>query len=208
MAAGAKARRRAVHDFKRGAILEAARRVFAAQGLEGATIRAIAEEAGYSAGAIYAYYPAKEEIYGEIVAQSLGQAGQAVKRAWARETSPEARFKDVVGAYYGYYREHAQEFELGLYLSQGGRRAQLSAERERLINGRLIATLQIFAKAVADLGALSSEEINRETVGILSQLEGILVLESSGRLQILGFEGETLLGDYLEAVLKRLGAAR
>ena len=208
MAASAKGRRRAVHDFKRRAILDAAKTILATQGLEGATVRAIAQEAGYSPGAIYAYYPAKEEIYGDILARSLSQAGQAVRAAADGVASPRARLKEAVGAYYDYYRQHPQEFELSLYLGHGARRAQLSAERQRLINGRLIALLQVIAKTVSDLGPLSPEETNRETVEILSHLEGLLVLENSGRLRVLGFDGEALLGHYLGGVLARLQAGR
>ena len=206
MAASAKARRRAVQEFKRGAILDAASRVVATEGPHRATVRAIAEEAGYSAGAIYAYYRAKEEIYGDILADSLSQAAQAARGAIADAASPETRLSGSVGAYYAYYRDHPQEFELGLYLFQGPRRGRLSAERERLINGRLIAALQAIANAVTELGALSPEDASLETVAALSQMTGILTLEISGRLKLLGFDGEALITHYVDAAIARLKA--
>ena len=69
--AAAEIRRDAVRDFKRAAILAAAQKIFGKFGLEGATIRAIAQAAGYTAGAVYSYYPTKEAIYADILAQSL-----------------------------------------------------------------------------------------------------------------------------------------
>ncbi|MFY0116404.1 helix-turn-helix domain-containing protein, partial [Acinetobacter baumannii] len=56
-------RRQAVSDMKRGLILEAARRVFVAEGLEGASLRAIAAEAGYTPAALYFHFDSKEAIY-------------------------------------------------------------------------------------------------------------------------------------------------
>ncbi len=208
MVAAAKLRRQAVHDFKRGAILDAARRVFAARGLDGATVRAIAGEAGYSPGAIYAYYPAKEEIYGEMLAESLAQAGQAVKRAAAEAGGPEQRLRRSVGAYYDYYREHPHEFELGLHLFRAAHRASLSDECARLITGRLIAALRLVAEALAEMGTPTPEAANRETVALLAHVSGILELEAGGRLEVLGFSGRDLLEHYLDGVASRLGASK
>jgi AcrR family transcriptional regulator len=198
------ARRQAVHDFKRGAILEAASRVFAERGLEGATIRAIAAEAGYTPGAIYAYYGAKEEIFGDMLADSLGALGQAVKRAGGEDAR--ARLDAGLRAIHRYYVEHPEEFDLGLYLYQGRRGDGLPRELERHITGRLIAALQAIAEPLRELGGLTPEAANLETVAALAQLNGILQLEASGRLSVLGFAGEELLGHYIESLVARLGA--
>lgn len=205
--ATAKSRRQAVHDFKRGAILEAARRAFAEAGIAGATVRTIAEAAGYSPGAIYAYYDAKEEILGDILADALAQAGQAMKRAGAAESTPEARLRASVGAYYDYYREHWEAFELDLHLCQGARRRPLSAERARHINGRLIALLQVIAGALGALGAASQVEASRETVALFAHLEGVLLLEHGGRLEVLEEDGPALVDHYLDGLIARLGGA-
>ena len=178
--ATAKSRRQAVHDFKRGAILEAARRAFAEAGIAGATVRTIAEAAGYSPGAIYAYYDAKEEILGDILAEALAQDGQAMKRAGAAES---------------------------LHLCQGARRRPLSAERARHINGRLIALLQVIAGALGALGTASQVEVSRETVALLAHLEGVLLLEHGGRLEVLEEDGPALVDHYLDGLIARLGSA-
>lgn len=198
------ARRKAVHDFKRGAILDAASRVFAERGLEGATIRAIAAEAGYTPGAIYAYYGAKEEIFGDLLADSLGALGQAVKRAGGDDAR--SRLEASLRAAHRYYVEHPREFDLGLYLYRGGRDRALPREQERHITGRLIAALQAIAEPIRELGGLNPEAANLETVAALAQVNGILQLEASGRLAVLGFSGEKLLGHYIDGLVARLGA--
>ena len=50
------------HDERRRAIVKAARRVIGARGLEGATVRAIAKEAGYSNGTLAHYFVNREDI--------------------------------------------------------------------------------------------------------------------------------------------------
>lgn len=201
-----KSRREAVHDFKRGAILEAARRAFADSGIAGATVRTIAHEAGYSPGALYAYFAAKEEILGELLADSLGHAGQAMKRAGAAESAPEARLRASAAAYLEYYRAHPLEHELDLHLCQGARRQPLSAERARHINGRLIALLQVIAGALDELGGFGPDQVRRETVALLAHLDGLLLLDHGGRLELLEEDGPALLDHYLDGLIARLGA--
>src|SRR3712207_2879540 len=48
--------------LRRGEILEAAERIFVAEGYEGATIRRIAEEVGVSSTALYLHFPDKQAI--------------------------------------------------------------------------------------------------------------------------------------------------
>jgi AcrR family transcriptional regulator len=52
-------------------ILESARRVISKNGIQGATMRAIAEESSLSTGAIYHYFNSKEEILYAIMDNSL-----------------------------------------------------------------------------------------------------------------------------------------
>lgn len=58
----------------RDRLLAAARRVIAKAGISGATMRAIAEEAGLSTGAIYHYYASKEDVLYDVMATSLSES--------------------------------------------------------------------------------------------------------------------------------------
>jgi AcrR family transcriptional regulator len=74
-------RRQAVSDLKRQMILDAAERIFQQDGLDGAHMRAIAKEAGYTVSALYKYYASKEEIYADLLAASLDRLHAAVEGA-------------------------------------------------------------------------------------------------------------------------------
>src|SRR5712672_3351090 len=71
-------RQQAVSEHKRELILDAAREVFAAEGLEGASLRAIATRAGYTPAALYFHFDSKEAIYAEVLRGSLTSLGAAV----------------------------------------------------------------------------------------------------------------------------------
>jgi AcrR family transcriptional regulator len=55
---------------RREQILEGARRVFAREGYEGATVALLEEETGLSRGAIFNYFPNKEAIFIELSAET------------------------------------------------------------------------------------------------------------------------------------------
>ena len=56
---------------RKSTILDAARRIISNSGIQGATLRAIAEEAEISTGAIYYYFSSKEEILYALMDESL-----------------------------------------------------------------------------------------------------------------------------------------
>jgi AcrR family transcriptional regulator len=202
-------RREAVRAFKRAAILDAARRVFAEKGLEGASVRLIAAEAGYTPGAIYYHYPDKEHVYGEILMHSLGALGRAVKQAAAGAAGPEARLRAAASAFFAYYRDHPEELDLSFYLERGIKPRGLTPELNRQLNGRLIAILRVIADALGALGEASADEANAdetntETVALVSHLCGVLLMDRSGRLETLGFAPAGLVDRYLDQLVARL----
>lgn len=58
---------------RREEILEAAQRVFARHGFEGATVARLEEETRLSRGAIFSYFESKDDLFVAVVAQSSGR---------------------------------------------------------------------------------------------------------------------------------------
>ncbi|HSO42773.1 MAG TPA: helix-turn-helix domain-containing protein, partial [Rhodospirillales bacterium] len=96
-------RRQTVSAHKRGLILAAARDVFAAEGLEGASLRAIAARAGYTPAALYFHFESKEAIYAEVLQASLAALGRAVGKAVAEAGSPPHRLHAAAMAFFDFY---------------------------------------------------------------------------------------------------------
>ena len=86
-------RQKAVSELKRGLILDAARKVFEAEGLDGASLRAIAAAADYTPAALYFHFESKEAIYAEVLRTSLASLGEAVGRAIVRSKTPAERLR-------------------------------------------------------------------------------------------------------------------
>lgn len=198
------ARREAVRDFKRQAILDAAQRVFADRGLEGASMRQIAAEAGYTAGALYSYYPAKEHIYADILGHSLAELREAIRATAEAAPDPRSRAHDAAFAFYAYYRAHPRELDLSFYLFQGIGRRGLTPELDRQLNGRLIAALRTIAQSIAQFARIDEAGANEETVALACHLCGVLLLERSGRLKVFDQDGAALVRRHLDQVVARL----
>src|SRR5690606_39381905 len=77
------ARLQALHEARRAHVLAAAREAFMALGIEGTSMREIAQRAGYTPGAIYSYFPGKEHIYGALLGESLERLNAGVAAATA-----------------------------------------------------------------------------------------------------------------------------
>ena len=93
-------RQKAVSDLKRELILDAARRAFEADGLEGASLRAIAAGAGYTPAALYFHFESKEAIYAEVLRSSLANLQQTVNRSIVRAKTPADRLRAAAMAFY------------------------------------------------------------------------------------------------------------
>lgn len=58
-----KSKKEVVQEFRSAEILEAARRVFAGNGYNAATVDEIAEMAGVAKGTVYLYFPSKQDLF-------------------------------------------------------------------------------------------------------------------------------------------------
>ena len=63
---------------KRLQIMEAARRLFLAQGFDAASMNAIAQEAGVSKGTLDVYFKSKEDLFEAIVEEQCGELAQQI----------------------------------------------------------------------------------------------------------------------------------
>lgn len=197
-------RREAVRAFKRDAILQAARKIFARDGLEGATLRAIAAEAGIAVGTVYLHYPAKEALYAEMLAGSLADLQKHLRDAVAK-VAVDAQLMAGALAFYDFYRQRPDDLYLGLYLGQGFRPAGLTPELDRLLNGRLIQCYTVLSDAMRRLApALDAETLRAETVSVAAAIGGALMLETTGRLKVLGDTGEAVVRRHVELLVQRL----
>ena len=201
-------RRKAVSELKRGLILDAARQVFEADGLDGASLRAIAAQAGYTAAALYFYYDSKEAIYADVLRASLASLGAAVQKATARATAPQDRLRAAAMAFFRFYAENPGDLDLGFYLFRGGMKPKgLGRERDVMLNGALGAALQPIAEAAIALGA-GKEEANLLMVDAFAHAAGLLLLAHTGRIRMFGASAPKLMERYIDGMIGKLAGGK
>lgn len=191
-------RRQAVSDHKRALILEAAREVFAAEGLEGASLRAIAARAGYTPAALYFHFDSKEAIYAEVLQGSLAALGQAVDDAIAKASEPEDRLRAAAMAFFRFYAQNPRDLDLGFYLFRGGMKPKgLGRERDVSLNESLGTALRPIADAAEALGSPRAEA-NLLVVDIFAHATGLLLLLHTGRIRMFGASAAERMEAYVD----------
>lgn len=194
-------RRATVAELKRSMILDAALRVFAEVGLEGASVRAIAREAGYTPGAIYGHFPSKEHIYAAALTESLDRLRLATETAVAATGDPAERFTAAGLAFFDFYDSHPRDLDLGFYLFGGGIRPRgLTSGLNEDLNARLLAALQPLTRAAADHGA-TEQQARILTADAFAHATGLLLLAHTRRIALFDTPARTLMHRYLTRIL-------
>ena len=98
--------------LRRIEILEAAERIFVAEGYEGATIRKIADEVGVSSTALYMHFRDKDEILHEICFGALKQLLQQNSEIAAMPTDAVTRVRLMLEAYARMGLDHPNAYHL------------------------------------------------------------------------------------------------
>ena len=93
-----------VADDKRRLILEAAVRVFAAQGYEATRVGDIAKEAGVAYGLVYHYFSSKEEILDTLFLERWDVMLEAISEVDASSRSPREKLQAIAGFIVESYR--------------------------------------------------------------------------------------------------------
>lgn len=190
-------RREAVSEHKRELILDAARQVFIEEGLDGASLRAIAIRAGYTPAALYFHFESKEAIYADLLNASLGSLGSAVDQAVTRATTPRQKLKAAAMSFFQFYANNPRDLDLGFYLFRGGMKpAGLGHERDEKLNAALESALRPIAEAAIELGA-SVQKANLLMVDCFAHATGLLLLLHTGRIRMFGASAPDLMEAYV-----------
>lgn len=200
-------RRQALNDSRRALMLDAARSVFERLGIEGASIREIARQAGYTPGAIYSYFDNKEAIYGALLAESLERLNAEVDAAGASAASPADLLQAKAGAWFGFYAANPRDLDLGFYLVQGLQPRGLTAELNYQLNDRLHDALRPCEAALQAMG-LDAQDALRENTALFAHGMGLLLLQHTGRIRMFGQDATLLFEAYVIALVGRLGDLR
>lgn len=199
-------RQQAMNDSRRALMLDAARSVFERLGIEGASIREIAKQAGYTPGAIYSYFENKEAIYGALLAESLERLNAVVDAAGSGidgAASPAALLEAKANAWFGFYAINPRDLDLGFYLVQGMQPRGLTATLNDQLNDRLHDALKPCEAALQAMG-LNAGDALRENTSLFAHGVGLLLMQHTGRIRMFGQDATLLFAVYVTRLIERL----
>src|SRR5712692_1056464 len=98
-------------EQSRAAILKAAVREFALEGVAGARTEAIAHSAGVNKALLYYYFKDKEALYRAVLEQVFGGVRAAIHNALSQELSPREKLASYVCAHFDYIASNPRSEE-------------------------------------------------------------------------------------------------
>ena len=195
-----------MNDSRRAHMLDAARSVFERSGIEGASIREIAKQAGYTPGAIYSYFENKEAIYGALLAESLERLNFVVNAAYKPDLAPAELLEVSANAWFGFFTANPRDLDLGFYLVHGLQPRGLTAQLNFQLNDRLHDALRPCEAALQAMG-LKAEDALRENTSLFAHGVGLLLMQHTGRIRMFGQDATLLFDAYVIDLIERLQRA-
>jgi AcrR family transcriptional regulator len=134
----------------RGDILLAATQEFAARGLKGARVDAVAKRTRTTRAMIYYYFKSKEELYLSVLENAYRGIREAEKTLDLAHLEPVEAMRRLVAFTFDYYQTHPTFVELVVAENQAGGRYIKKVTRMHRLNVSIIDTIS----AVLHVGAI------------------------------------------------------
>jgi TetR/AcrR family transcriptional regulator len=164
---------------RRQAILDAARECFFRDGFEATTISQIADNVELSTGTLYLYFKNKEEIYVSILEEGLEILYALMKGSEHPGASPSELLEGYANAYFGFYTDYGQYFDIMFFLRRPDRRVEVEVELQETLDQQTINCLGLLESAIergieeGDFRAVSPYEASRV---MWATMNGLMVL--------------------------------
>lgn len=161
---------------RRQAILDAARECFFREGYEAATISQIADTVELSTGTLYLYFKNKEEIYVSILEEGLDILYALLKGAERAEASARELLDGYAQAYYRFYTDYGQYFDIMFFLRSPDRDIEIAPELEEKLDRKSLDCLALLESAIkkgiadGDFRVVSPYEASRVMWGTMNGL--------------------------------------
>lgn len=199
------ARQQEVKEFRRQKILAAARNCIKDSGMAGTSMRSIAKSSGYSLGAAYTYFSSKEDIFTALLSSSFNKLLRLLRSELQQSGTRQQKITQAFNTFVQFFQTSKEDQLLLLTFFAGKRdgRQSLNEDIFRNLNNRFFTVLGLLANTVHENSKLTAEEAQSETLQAVSFLLGILMINSSGQLQIIGQPPQETVDRYLGQMLLR-----
>ena len=190
---------------RRAMVLAAAKEVFARMGLERASMREIAKQAGYTPGALYAYFASKQALLAAMQEDLLIRLEMVVQQVKAPKGLVDQVLLQKGQAWLAFFIAQPRDLELTLFLLVGAGSQGMAPETSQRLHRQVRQTLVPLENALVALGA-SPPQAETEMEALLAHGLGLLLAQNPGRLQVAEQSPEALFGRYLQDLASRYQA--
>jgi RND family efflux transporter MFP subunit len=196
-------RQQHARENTRRAILDAALELFIADGYAQVSIRNIAAKVEYSPGAIYSYFPSKEEIFFALAEEGFREIGER-QFANAPSGDPLDDVRSVAWRLYEFSKDQPQYFAL-VFLDRHVPRVSREYERFSFISEMRSRALAQVERCIADgiFPATTHPEVALRL--LFAPVIGIAALRLSNRLQP-DIDADALVRDAIETTIAGIRA--
>jgi AcrR family transcriptional regulator len=190
----------------RASLIDAARAVFARRGFHGASLEEIAEEAGYSTGAVYSNFAGKEELFLAVLDEHIARRLRAVEEAVAQADTPRERARAGARNWMEFLREDPDWYPLFIEF-------WAYALRDPELRPRVAERFAAFPRANAQLVVDGMRETGVRLPDDVARSAGILLTALSDGLALMKVMDadavpDELFGEALAFLLARIADER
>jgi len=180
----------------RARLCETAMQMFADDGYDAVTLRALAEKLGCSHALPYRYFADKKEIFAAVCALGFERFAAALERAAAGVDDPEERLRVLARAYFRFALREPHAYRIMFELREPEREANAEYRVKEIRSWQVL--LQAVELAV-QAGVLAGEPV-LVAHQLLAGLHGLVSLHLAGKLG-LGRSAREVLEPLMEMML-------
>ena len=199
-------RKQKVKDERRRAILEAARGLLLENGIDGVSIRQIADSSDLGLGTIYSYFSGKTEIYATLSIEAFDLIHEHLATAVSPVTSPPDRIRAIGKALLEFSVKHKAYFDFLDYFVSSSRRifpVQMKSHIDKH-GEKMLAPLVESIEAGVESGEFTRVDAKQYALIFLGMLHGVTHLRKLQKTTLDGYRFEDLYNQAIECMIDSL----
>jgi TetR/AcrR family transcriptional regulator len=202
-----KRKQRRKHERKR-AILDAARMLLLKNGIEGVSIRQIADLCDLGVGTIYSYFSGKTEIYAALSKEAFDLIHASLAAAVAPEASPPDRIRAIAQALLEFSVTHKDYYDFLDYFVSSSKmifpvtmKSSIDKHGEKMLG----PMIEAIAEGGNALGQFKKVDAKQYALIFLGMLHGITHLRKLQETMLDGYRFDEFYQQAVECLLDSLG---
>ncbi len=200
-----RARTQEEKGFRRLKLIESAKKLFSEHGYQGTKINMITADAGLSPAAFYLYFKSKLHLYRSLSIIGATILTEMIEKALkSRGLSGEDKVRAVAGAYFSFFRDEREFYDIISVLHLGQTEFFTNQELVPHLEEQSLALLELL-QTILDEGVSSGElkvDDTWKTSAVLwGMMDGVLLMEVKKATDYVKVDIETMTDHFLSLML-------